>query len=170
VTQPFLGEIRLFPLNFAPKNWAMANGQLLSIQQNAALFSLLGTQYGGNGVSTFALPDLRGRVAEHQTNTGDMGVTGGVEAVALTTNQMPQHTHQLQGTTTQGNSAKPFDKLMGGAATAANHQAYAPATNLTPLLAASIQPNGSGVGHDNLQPYLVLNYCIALAGVFPSRN
>jgi microcystin-dependent protein len=170
VTNPFLGEVRSFGFGFAPKNWALCNGQLLSIQQNAALFSLLGTMYGGNGVNNFALPNLQSRVPMHRSNDGTyvQGALGGTEQVTITNATMPAHNHFLVGNTTTANLRVPTGVLATSAV--ATNFYYSPATNLSTLNPASIGMTGGGVGHSNLQPYLVINYCIALSGIFPSRN
>ncbi|OYY71822.1 phage tail protein [Sphingomonas sp. 28-63-12] len=167
---PFIGEVKLLPWNWAPKGWAFCDGRLLPIQQNTALFSLLGTQYGGNGTTNFALPDLRGRTPEHYSNSLPQGAAVGVETVGLTLTTMPAHTHGFSATsaTASANSAAnaiigtdpsgPIDFLAAGPA--------APFT-ITPT---SIGITGNGIPHENMQPYLVMNYCIALVGIFPSRN
>ncbi len=173
MSQQYLGEIRLFTFNFAPKGWAFCAGQLLSIQQNAALFALLGTYYGGNGVSTFQLPDLRSRVANHMGSgaggTYTIGEFAGVETVALSGNQTPAHIHMFQAVNSPGTLRAPNTHLLAQSGT--TYPRYAPDTsNLQTLNPASIQPAGNGVPHSNIQPYLALNYCIALRGIFPSRN
>ena len=155
---------------FAPKNWAQCNGQLLSIQQNAALFSLLGTMYGGNGVNNFALPNLQSRVPMHRSNDGTyvQGALGGSEQVTITNATMPAHIHNLVGTTTTADTRVPVGALATSAV--ATDFYYSPATSLSTLNPASIGMTGGGVGHSNIQPYLTINYCIALSGIFPSRN
>jgi microcystin-dependent protein len=170
VSNPFLGEVRMFGFGFAPKTWALCNGQLLSIQQNAALFSLLGTMYGGNGVNNFALPNLQSRVPMHRSNDGTyvQGALGGTEQVTITQATMPAHIHFLVGTTTGANAKGPVGALATSAVPSDFY--YSPATNLSTLNPASIGMTGSGVGHSNIQPYLTINYCIALQGIFPSRN
>ncbi len=163
-TEPFVGEIRLFAITYPPKGWALCNGQLMSISQNAALFSILGTTYGGNGVNNFALPNLQGKVAVHTGNGIVLGQTGGSQSVTLTTNQI-NHTHQVS-TNATANSVS----------AAGNFPASSPAGSLygptadTAMNAAILSPNGSSQPHNNLQPYLVVLYCIALSGIFPSRN
>jgi microcystin-dependent protein len=170
VTNPFLGEVRMFGFGFAPKTWAMCNGQLLSIQQNAALFSLLGTMYGGNGIQTFALPNLQSRVPMHRSGDGTyvQGALGGSEQVTITQATMPGHIHFLVGTNATGDAEAPTSTL--GTSAAALDFYYTPATNLSTLNPASISMTGNNVPHTNLQPYLTINYCIALSGIFPSRN
>jgi microcystin-dependent protein len=178
MSEPFLGQIQSFGFGFAPKNWALCNGQLLSIQQNAALFSLLGTAFGGNGTTTFGLPNLQSRVPLHfgnspAGNTYVMGEAAGEEQVTLSSNQMPQHIHMLLGTSTNGNAftADPGQILAQSAVssgTALNY--YSPDATLQPLNPASVLPTGNGLPHSNIQPYLTINWCIALRGIFPSRN
>ena len=176
---PFLGEIRAVGFNFAPKGWAMCNGQLLSIAQNTALFSLLGTFYGGNGVNNFALPDLRGRVALNQgqgpgLSLYDIGEQTGTEAVTLLSTQMPQHNHLWAANSGAGDAATPNGNFLSGAIIPTDKapvKTYAPAGGATVPLAPNMvtQLNGSQP-HSNMQPYLVVTFCIALTGIFPSRN
>jgi microcystin-dependent protein len=171
MTDPFLGELRLLPFNFAPQGWAFANGQLLSIAQNTALFSLLGTTYGGNGTSTFALPDLRGRVPISSgqgpgLSLYDLGEEAGVENVTLNSGQMPVHTHQLEATLT-ATTKNPSNALPSVTASGA---AYGAAPKTADMSPAAIGSAGSNQPHENRQPYLVLNWCIALQGIFPSRS
>lgn len=183
MTQPFLGQIQPFGFNFAPRGWALCNGQILSIQQNTALFSLLGTYYGGNGTSNFALPDLRSRVPVSQgtlSGTGSqyaLGEQDGVETVTLNIGQTPAHSHVFSGTSTHASTSIPSN---GTALAATWHPAgggspgdpyYAPDTTPQPLNPAAMTPWGTGPQpHTNIQPYLTISWCIALAGVFPSRN
>lgn len=163
---PFLGEIKLLPWDWPPKGWALCQGQLLSIAQNSALFSLLGTQYGGNGVNNFALPDLRSRVPIHMSSTYGIGEIGGTEAVTLLLSQLPMHQHGLQASTAAGDKNIPIDTLLADASSP-----YASdASGVVTLAPPSIQPTGGSQPHSNMQPYLVLSYCIALQGIFPSRN
>ncbi len=176
----YLGEIKPFGFQFAPKGWALCAGQLLSIAQNTALFSLLGTTYGGNGVTTFQLPDLRGRtpITPGQAPGGSpytLGETGGVETVTLLSTQMPMHNHTFSGTLQPG-SKKPvangiFADDDDTTQTVEYFAAYnAPGSVLTPLNAVTLGTAGSSQPHSNMQPYLVINYCIALVGIYPSRN
>lgn len=168
MSQPFLGQISIFGFNFAPRGWAQCSGQQISIAQNQALFALLGTQFGGNGQTTFALPDLRGRVPVHNTN--EMGVTGGQESVTLTTATMPAHTHTLNATTAVANKRVATGKIFAADnATIAEYYAV-PGPNVVPLSSQSITNAGGSQPHDNTQPYLALNICIAMEGIFPSRN
>ncbi len=161
--QPYLGEIRLMSFNFPPKNWAVCNGQFLPINQNQALFSLLGTIYGGNGVTTFALPNLQGRVAMHEGQT-PLGSVGGVEAVALNQTQIPRHTHVLQAAGAASTAAPGGSHLATPA-----FSLYDRAANSS-LAPQSVQTVGQSLPHENMQPYAVISFCISLVGVFPSRN
>jgi microcystin-dependent protein len=180
MSSPFVAEIRIFACNFAPRGWAFCNGQLLPISQNTALFSLLGTFYGGDGKSTFALPDLEGSVPISQGQGAGLsdyflGQSGGSEAVTLIQTEMPGHSHSVNVTTSAGNvtsaSASQLAKgLTGGIQNPTNAKYYstaAPNTFLNPMSALTI--TGSSFPHNNLMPYLVLNFCIALQGVFPPR-
>lgn len=170
MSEPFLSEIKLVSFNFAPKGWALCNGQFLPINQNQALFALLGTTYGGNGQTTFALPNLRGRVPIHMGNGHTLGEAAGSTAVTVNQQQMPQHTHILQATTTQAlggtNSAAPSRVLANS-----NFSFFwgSPAS-LQPFAPNSISNVGGSQAHNNMMPYLVLNFIIALQGIFPSRN
>lgn len=167
---PFLGEIKLLPWNWAPRGWALCNGAILPITQFTALFSLLGTQYGGNGQTNFALPDLRGRVAIYFGSTYSQGELDGTENVTLTLAEMPSHNHQLLGYTQPGTAAIPDAALLsnvGGNKTPAHYAGDATTISLNP---AAVQATGGNQSHNNMQPYLVLNYCIATTGTFPSRN
>ena len=149
---------------FAPRNWAMCNGQFLPINQNQALFSLLGTMYGGNGQTTFALPDLRGQTPIH-FNTNTQGSKGGQQAHTLTIPEMPMHIHFGQGSNNGGDNVIPTDNVFGVVA-----GLYGQPTNLTNLLPATVTNVGGSQAHQNMQPFLTLNFCIALIGIFPSRN
>lgn len=166
MSEPFIGEVRLFGFEFAPRGWALCAGQLLSIQQNQALFSLLGTTYGGNGTTTFALPDLRGRVPVHIATNIPLGQMAGEESHTLISNELPAHTHQTFGDSGAASSPTPTGNVW---ATAANTHPFAATAN-TPLSDSAIAQQGGGQGHPNMQPFLVCNYCIALQGIFPSRN
>jgi microcystin-dependent protein len=172
MSETFLGSIRLVGFNFAPVDWALCQGQLLPISQNTALFSLIGTNFGGDGVQTFALPDLRGRVAISQGQGPGLsnyaqGQAGGFETVTLNSAQVPAHTHTLMAATNAtGSNPGPGLALGTPAAAVKMYGASAP----TPLASASIGPFGSGTAHENRQPYLGLNYIIALAGIFPARS
>ena len=163
MADPFVAEIRIFPFTFAPKGWAFCNGQLLPISQNTALFSLLGTTYGGDGKSTFALPDLRGRVPVHVGDGFTQGQTGGQEAHTVSIGEMPAHNHPVTASSSAGNSADP-------ATLAQASNAYGDPNALTGLHPATVTNVGGSQPHTNMQPYLVLSWCIALQGIFPSRN
>ena len=172
MANPFIGEIRLVGFNFAPTGWHICDGSLLSIGSFNALFSLIGATYGGDGATNFALPDLRGRtpihfVADRFGNTHVIGQQTGAETVTLIQSEMPGHSHPLQGTTTVGDVASPNGHVLAQSPSAHYAAASNPTVALNP---ASIQPTGGGQPHDNLQPFLVLNYCIATQGVFPSRG
>lgn len=160
----FLGELRLFSFNFNPKGWALCNGQFLPINQNQALFSLLGTQYGGNGQTTFALPDLRGRVASHQ-GTDTIGTAQGQEVHTITQSEMPAHTHFLTASNSNADIINP-----GGNMFASFNAGYAPPNNLVAITPTTISSVGGSQPHENRQPYTVLSYGICLTGIFPSRN
>jgi microcystin-dependent protein len=162
---PYMTEIRIVAFNYAPKGWALCNGQLLPINQNQALFSLLGTTYGGNGQTTFGLPNLRGNVPMHVGNGHTLGEVAGATSVTLNQQQMPQHLHQAQASTTVGNTA-----LAGGNILAPALNVYAPPNSLTALLPATVSNFGGSQPHNNMMPYLVLNFIISLQGIFPSRN
>ncbi len=163
---PFLGEVKMVSFNFAPQGWALCNGQQLPINQNQALFSLFGTTYGGNGQTTFALPDLRGRVPLHFGAGFVLGQRGGEEAHTLTQAEMPQHTHFLQGSSTTGNQQAGTGNVFGTVA----GRIYGDPVNTTLLNAQTIGGFGGSQPHPNMQPFLVLNFCVALQGVFPSQN
>ncbi|MGO9930510.1 MAG: phage tail protein [Steroidobacteraceae bacterium] len=165
MSEPYIGEVRMVGFNFAPAGWALCNGQLLSIEQNTALFSILGTTYGGNGTTDFALPDLRGRVPAHVGPDLFLGEPDGEETVALTTQQIPAHRH-LVGSVGQANSDIPTGNVFAAPRRGINVYALPPAN----VAINSQDVVGGNVPHDNLQPYLVVNFIIALEGVFPSRN
>jgi len=173
VSDQFVAEIRIFPFNFAPTGWAFCNGQLLPISQNTALFSLLGTTYGGDGKSTFALPDIQGMVVV-QPGQGpglslrDLGEVSGSETVTLLESEIPAHAHALRVSPDDGDLSNPtasrsLARSIGGFA-------YASGSPNTTMAPQALAPAGGSVPHNNLQPYLVLNYCIALQGVFPPRG
>ncbi|KGM40535.1 tail collar protein [Aquabacterium sp. NJ1] len=167
---PFLGEIRQTSFGFAPKGWALCNGQLLPISQNQALFAILGTTYGGNGQTTFALPDLRGRSPAHAGGTMTLGESVGAEAHTLTVNEIPAHAHGLQGSTDLANNTSPEGNLLA-AKGRGGKDIYAPgASTLQPMSPQAIAPSGASQPHENMQPFLTLNFIIALTGIFPSRN
>ena len=163
--EPFLSEIRLMSFNYAPTGWAMCNGQLLPINQNQALFSLLGTTFGGNGQTTFALPDLRGRVPIHAGSGHTLGEQGGEQAHTLSIAELPTHTHVMRGSATNADVVSPTDNVV-----AQSSQLYGPPAQLSALDPSSNGSTGGSQAHPNMQPYLTLTYCIALQGFFPSPN
>ena len=167
---PFLAEIGIASFNYAPKGWAQCNGQLLPINQNQALFSLLGTTFGGDGRVNFGLPDMRGRVPLHMGTldgggTYVLGQHAGEEFHTLTPSEMPQHVHFANGTNDNGSLALPSGNVLG-----AFNNGYTQPSDLTSLNPATISNNGGSQAHTNQQPYLVLNFCIALQGIFPSQT
>lgn len=171
-SEPFLGQIAFVAFNFAPDGWAECNGQLLSISQNTALFSLLGTTYGGNGQTTFALPDMRGRVLMHagqgpQLSPRQQGERGGTEVHTLNINEMPMHTHQLRGSTAEGDTHLPTNA--GSANTKALDKEYTTATPNVNMNAQAIGISGGSQPHNNMQPYLAMKCIIATQGIYPSR-
>jgi microcystin-dependent protein len=171
MAEAYLGEIRMFGFNFAPSGWAMCNGQTLPISQNTALFALLGTTYGGNGTSTFALPNLQSSVAIHQGQRAGLspyviGQTGGQENVTLTSPQIPAHAHPVLANAATASGSRPAGSVL--ARTTAD--IYAAAPDGTAMNAGMIGNTGGSQPHPNIQPYLVVNFCIALQGIFPSRN
>ena len=169
---PYLGEIRLLPYDWPPKGWMLCQGQTLAVSSNQALFSLLGATYGGNGSTTFQLPDLRGRSIRHATQAEPPGTVGGQESVTLTQDQMPGHGHNLMASTGNGNTTTFTDGAVACAVAGANPvNLYADATSpLQALAPDSVSMQGTGEPHNNCQPSLVMDYCIAISGTFPSRN
>lgn len=166
MAEPFLSEIRIMSFVFAPKGWALCNGQLLPINQNQPLFALLGTTFGGDGRVNFALPDFRGRVPIHVGSGHTLGEKAGAQAVTLTIAQLPTHTHVLNGTSSDGTQLIPGGNLLAKGAT----QLYGPAASLQAMNAASVTNTGGSQAHLNMQPFLTLSFCIALQGIFPSPN
>lgn len=167
MSQPYVGEIRFVGFNFAPSGWLFCSGQLLPISENETLFNLIGTTYGGDGQSTFALPDLQGRLPLHSGNGYTLGEQSGVESVTLTTQQLPAHSHPMQVTTALANQGTP------GAATPAQAptvQVYAEDTPLSAFAPGAVTTVGGSQPHENLHPYLVLNAIISLFGVYPSQT
>ena len=167
MSTPFMGEVKMISWNFAPKGWAFCSGQQLPINQNQALFSILGTTYGGNGQTTFALPDMRGRVPIHVGPQSTLGQRGGEYAHTLTQSEMPSHNHPLMGSTNPNDFVAPSNTTMSGLGAVS---IYAPAANLTTLLPATISNAGGSQPHQNTQPFQAINYIIALQGIFPSHN
>jgi microcystin-dependent protein len=163
MAEPFLSEIRLMSFVFAPKGWALCNGQLLPINQNQALFSLLGTTYGGDGRVNFALPDLRGRTPIHVGGSHTLGERGGEQAHTLSISELPTHAHMMQVTNTAGGQTATNNIFAG---TGAN--TYGPATSLAAMAAGAVTNTGGSQAHLNMQPFLTLNFSIALQGIFPS--
>jgi microcystin-dependent protein len=168
MAEPFLSEIRIMSFQFAPKGWALCNGQLLPINQNQALFSLLGTTYGGDGRVNFALPDLRGRVPTHTGDGNILGQRGGEQAHTLTTSEMPQHTHQAQASTGVALIGGPGSNATFGQSSGVF--LYASASNTVNMAANAVTNVGGSQAHENMQPYLTVSFCIALQGIFPSPN
>ena len=169
MSDPFIGELKLLSFGYPPKGWALCNGQLLPINQNQALFALLGTNYGGDGRVTFALPDLRGRAPLHTGAGVALGERGGQEAVTLAPSQMPSHTHTLTATNDFANASVPGGAVPGAKPRGGMNR-YAPAGNDTVMGASSLTSTGGSQPHPNMQPYTVLSWVIALQGIFPSRN
>jgi len=168
MAEPFLSEVRVMSFSFAPKGWALCDGQLLPINQNQALFSLLGTTFGGDGRVNFALPDLRARAPIHVGSGHTLGERGGEQAHTLSIAELPTHTHVAQATSANGTTAIPAaDKLL---ATSVNYEAYRAASGLVAMHPATIANAGGSQAHLNMQPFLVLSFCIALQGIFPSPN
>ncbi len=166
---PYLGEIRLTSFQFAPIGWALCNGQLLSISQNTALFSLLGTYYGGNGTSNFALPNLQARSPLHVSADLPIGTAAGEAAHTLSAVEMPTHAHALRASAKTAASSSPNGGVLALPARGGT-PAYAAATSLVPLSPAAISASGGGQPHENMPPFLVMNFIIALEGIYPSRN
>jgi len=166
MAEPFLSEIRICSFNFPPKGWAFCNGQLLPINQNQALFSLLGTTYGGNGQTNFALPNLKGRVPVHEGNGHTLGEAAGTTSVTINQSTMNQHIHFLQVTNVDQNRvAQPAGNYLGPV-----NNLYGPAASLTTMTPTSVTSIGGSQPHNNMMPYLVLNFIIALQGIFPSQT
>ena len=167
MAEPFLAEVRMVSFNFAPRGWALCNGQLMPINQNQALFSLLGTMYGGDGRTTFALPNLQGRTPIHIGNGHTQGEAAGVQQQTLGIGEIPQHNHNLNAVNTNaGNVNNPTNANL---ATSAPAEIYA-AANLAPMSNTSLASAGGSQPHNNMQPYLTIGFCIALQGIFPSQS
>ena len=171
MSQPYVGEIRMFAGNFAPLGWAFCDGQLLSIAENEVLFQLIGTTYGGDGQNTYALPDLRGRVPVHQGNNGQsndvIGQSGGVETVTLTAAQMPAHRHAMLASTTPAAATHGPSEVLGSSATMKLYGTGTPNMAMDPNAITAV---GGGQPHDNMPPFVALSYIVSLFGVFPSQN
>ncbi|MGH9277495.1 MAG: phage tail protein [Acidimicrobiales bacterium] len=166
MAEPFLSEIRIFSFGFAPKGWAQCNGQFLPINQNQGLFSLLGTTFGGNGQTTFALPNLQGRTPIHDGNGHTLGERAGEQAHTVTMSELPTHIHAVNASSSPGNDPNPSGKILASPL----NQTYRPAAAPVAMEASSITNVGGSQAHLNMQPFLTLNFCIALQGIFPSRN
>lgn len=171
MSTPFLAEIQIYASNFAPKNWAMCNGQLLPINQNQALFSLLGTTYGGNGQTNFQLPNLQGRVAISQGNGLSIGEQGGETSHTVTYSQLPMHSHAMKASTATADASRPGGNVLA-VAEAAAYESLATPVLMAPTASGQqvIGNTGGNQPHQNMQPYLALNFCISLQGIFPSQT
>lgn len=172
MSEPFLAEIRMVGFNFAPRGWAFCDGQILPINQNQSLYSLLGTTYGGDGRTSFALPDLPGRVPIHpgRSNGGEdhrEGQKSGEETHTLSAAEMPQHQHALRASSSDADSGAPGGHVLARSTTP---EAYRGVSNLNNMSSQSVTNVGGGQAHENMQPYIAVNFCIALQGLFPSRN
>jgi microcystin-dependent protein len=173
---PFVAEIRIFPFDFAPKGWAFCDGQILPLSQNTALFSLLGTTYGGDGKSNFALPDLQGNAPMHPgqgpgLSLHDLGETGGSDTVSLLEAEIPSHSHTMVSLPAPGNRTAPAGNALARVSgTTGPYLAASPAPALVAMSDSAVAPAGGDQPHNNLQPYLTLNFCIALQGVYPPRT
>ena len=166
MSEPFLSEIKIVSFNFPPKGWALANGQFLPINQNQALFALLGTTYGGNGQTNFALPNVRGRVPIHMGNGHTLGEAAGSTSVTVNIQQLPTHLHVLQASASDGATLNPTNNVLARRAS----EPYLPPANLGAMKPGSVTSVGGSQPHNNMMPYLALNFIIALQGIFPSRN
>ena len=166
MSEPFLSEVKIMSFNFPPKGWALCNGQFLPINQNQALFSLLGTTYGGNGQTTFALPNLQARVPIHMSSGHTLGEAAGSTSVTLNITQLPAHTHAVQATNNAATSDDATNNVLGQA----GQNLYTAYSSPVAMASAAISTVGGNLAHDNMMPYLVLSFCIALQGIFPSRN
>ena len=165
MSEPYVGEIRIVGFNFAPNGWALCNGQLLSISDNDVLFNLIGTTYGGDGITTFALPDLQGRLPVHQGNSHVIGEHAGSEYVTLTNDELPSHAHHVQGTSAAATSKAPAGNFL-----AASARSIYGGGSLVSMHSASIGTTGSGQPHNNMQPFLCASFVISLFGVYPSQT
>jgi microcystin-dependent protein len=170
MAEPFLSEIRIMSFGFAPRGWALCDGQLLSINQNQALFSLLGTTFGGDGRVNFALPDLRARTPIHVGSGHTLGERGGEQAHTLSIAELPTHTHDLQGSSAAADAAVPTGNLLGTVDNTTFGDAYGGPSNLVAMASQAMANTGGSQAHFNMQPFLTLSFCIALQGLFPSPN
>ena len=170
MAEPFLSEIRIMSFDFAPKGWALCNGQILPINQNQALFSLLGTTFGGDGRVNFALPDLRARTPIHVGSGRTLGEKGGEQAHTLSIAELPTHTHAASGSSATADAAVPTGNLLGVVDNTTFGNAYSGASSLVALSPQAVSNTGGSQAHLNMQPFLTLSFCIALQGIFPSPN
>ena len=175
MSNPFLAEIRIFPFNFAPKGWASCDGQILPLSQNTALFSLLGTTYGGDGKSNFALPNMQGNAPMHPgqgpgLSLHDLGETGGSETVTLLQSEIPSHAHAFMASTTASTKPNPAGNALARVSGGATPYASPTGAPLVQFSDSALAPTGGSQPHNNMQPYLTLNFCIALQGVYPPRT
>lgn len=167
MSTPFIGEVRMFGGNFAPQGWAFCNGQVVAIVQNEALFSLLGTTYGGDGIETFRLPDLQGRVPIHRGGSFSIGDMAGSETVTLTASQIPAHSHPAQGDASGGTQASPAGAVWAASGQVKQFTDQAPDVDMA---VNALSASGSSLPHDNMLPFLAISFIIALYGVYPSQN
>ncbi|KZM49026.1 tail fiber protein [Labrenzia sp. OB1] len=170
MSEPFLAEVRMVGFNFAPRGWAFTDGQILPINQNQSLYSLLGTTYGGDGRTSFALPDLRGRTPIHTGNGHTLGQKGGAETVTLSAAEIPGHTHEVKAVSVPGDNRSPLSTLFGAEVATDLPYRQPEAVSTTSLRSGTVTNAGGGQSHNNMQPYETVNFCIALQGLFPSRN
>jgi len=166
MSEPFLAEVRMFGFNFAPRGWAFCDGQIMPINQNQSLYSLLGTVYGGDGRTTFGLPGLRSRTPIHKSGSHALGQKTGAETVTLTAAQIAAHTHVVKASSSAGDQANPTGRVLASANVYRNPEA----ASATALRSGAVTNAGGGQAHNNMQPYTTLTFCIALRGLFPSRN
>ena len=170
MSSPYVGEIRMFGGNFAPAGWAFCDGQLMPISENETLFQLIGTTYGGDGQSTFAMPNLQSRLPLHMGNSFVIGQAAGVEQVTLTTSQIPGHSHPVLATSNAANATAPFGSVLPGRSTLATVTPYGSDAPIISTSPAAISTVGGSQPHSNIQPFLCINFIISLFGVFPSQN
>jgi len=170
MSEPFLAEVRMMGFNFAPRGWAFLDGQILPINQNQSLYSLLGTVYGGDGRTSFALPDLRGRTPVHRSGGHALGQKSGAETVTLSAAEIANHTHVVMASSSPGNNRSPDSKVLAGEIDPEAAYRVPEAATETALRSGTVTNSGGSQAHNNMQPYITLNFCIALRGLFPSRN
>lgn len=170
MSEPFLAEIRMVGFSYAPRGWAFCDGQILPINQNQSLYSLIGTHYGGDGQTTYALPDLRGRTPIHKDFDNVLGDKGGVESVTLTEAQIPAHTHGARASSAGSNSGPASDNVLAAESAPDFPYGALDAANVTPLRSGTVSNSGGEQAHDNMQPYCAVNFCIAMQGLFPTRD